>query len=93
MMIPTQTQGPKKGMGLRLDLDKLAYKQPLRRKNQTWETCTDFPTTILRAHQNININIYICQIFFTNKFSLKKKKEIFIKKKTCQARHCTRYKR
>lgn len=50
MMIPTQTPGPKKGTGLRLDLDKLAYKQPLLRENQTWEMCTDFQTTILRAH-------------------------------------------
>lgn len=50
-VIPTQTQGPKEGMGLRLDLDTLAHEQPLLRKNQTWEMCADFPTTILRAHQ------------------------------------------
>lgn len=80
MLIPTQTQGPKKGMGLSLDLDMLAHEQPLLRENQTWEVCTDFPTTILRAHQNINIYINICQIFFTKKLSLKKERN-FIKKK------------
>ena len=79
MLIPTQTQGPKKGMGLRLDLDTLAHEQPLLRENQTWEVCTDFPTTILRAHQNIYI--YICQIFFTKKLSLKKERNFLKKKK------------